>query len=83
MAGTSISGALRLKIRDALRPATRNGAVGGPFFRARNRPKLGGLGCPPLARDRRMMQRCRNEIEDATAWDCLVRWADFVQHNGP
>jgi hypothetical protein len=36
---------------------------------------------------RQLTQRCRNEIEDATHWDCLlprlVHWADFVQHNGP
>jgi hypothetical protein len=38
MAGTSICGALRLKIPDALRPAMRNGAVNSPFSRAAESP---------------------------------------------
>jgi len=32
MAGTSICGASRLKIRDALRSATHNGVADSPFF---------------------------------------------------
>jgi len=40
VAGTSICGALRLKIRDAL--ATRNGVADSPFPVRRNRPKLVG-----------------------------------------
>jgi len=38
MAGTSICGALRLKIRDALRPATHNGVADSPFSRAMESP---------------------------------------------
>jgi len=44
MARTSICGALRLKNRDALRPATRNGVADSPFFTCDGIAfKLGGV----------------------------------------